>query len=50
MASTYLARTCKPPTTNFCFFLFFKIRVYKRNKEQLINASLFLFFVDPLLD
>ena len=32
------------------FFFFFKIRVYKRNIEQLIDASLFLFFVDPLLD
>ena len=32
------------------FFLFFKIRVYKRNNERLIDASLFLFFVDPLLD
>ena len=32
------------------FFLFFKIRVYKRNNEQLIDSSLFLFYVDPLLD
>ena len=32
------------------FFLFFKIRVYKRNNEQFIYASLFLFNVDPLLD
>ena len=32
------------------FFFFFKIRVYKRNNEQLIDSSLFLFFVDPLLD
>ena len=32
------------------FFFFFKIRVYKRNNEQLIDASLFLFYVDPLLD
>ena len=32
------------------FFLFFKIRVYKRNNEQLIDASLFLIFEDPLLD
>ena len=32
------------------FFLFFKVRVYKRNNEQLIDASLFLFYVDPLLD
>ena len=31
-------------------FLFFKIRVYKWNNEQLIDASLFLFFVDTLLD
>ena len=30
--------------------LFFKIRVYKRNSEQFIYASLFLFYVDPLLD
>ena len=35
---------------SFFFFVFFKIRVYKRNNEQLIDASLFLFFVDPLLD
>ena len=34
----------------FFFFFFFKIRVYKRNNERLIEASLFLFFVDPLLD
>ena len=27
-----------------------RFRVYKRNNEQLIDASLFLFFVDPLLD
>ena len=27
------------------FFLFFKIRVYKRNNEQLIDASLFLFSI-----
>ena len=32
------------------FFYFFKIRVYKRNNEQLIDASLFIFFLDPLLD
>ena len=32
------------------FFLFFKIRVYKRNNEQFIYDSLFLFYVDPLLD
>ena len=32
------------------FFFFFKIRVYKWNNEQLIDASLFLFFVDTLLD
>ena len=31
-------------------FLFFKIRVHKRNNEQLIDASLFFIFVDPLLD
>ena len=38
-------------TIKFVFFLFFKIRVYKRNNERLIDdASLFLFFVDPLLD
>ena len=36
-------------TINF-FFFFFKIRVYERNNEQLIDDSLFLFFVDPLLD
>ena len=36
--------------TIFFFFLFLKIRVYKRNNEELIDASLFLFFVDPLLD
>ena len=30
------------------YLLFFKIRVYKRNNEQLIDGSLFLFFVDPL--
>ena len=35
---------------NLFFVLFFKIRVYKRNNEQLIDASLFLSFVDPLLD
>ena len=34
----------------FCFCLKKKIRVYKKNNEQLIDASLFLFFVDPLLD
>ena len=32
------------------FFLFFKIRVYKKNNEKLIDVSSFLFFVDPLLD
>ena len=32
------------------FFFVFKIRVYKWNNEQLIDASLFLVFVDPLLD
>ena len=32
------------------FFCFFKIRVYIWNNEQLIDASLFLFFVDTLLD
>ena len=37
-------------TIKFVFFLFFKIRVYKSNNERLVNASLFLFFVDPLLD
>ena len=42
MASTYLARTCKPPTTICFFVLFFKIRVYKRNNEQLIDASFFV--------
>ena len=36
-------------TIKFVFFCF-SIRVYKRNNEQLIDASLFLFFVDPLLD
>ena len=35
---------------NLFFVSFFKIRVYKRNNEQLIDASLFLSFVDPLLD
>ena len=30
-------------TIKFVFVLFFKIRVYKRNNEQLIDASLFLF-------
>ena len=34
----------------FFLFLFLKIRVYKRNNEELIGPSLFLFFVDPLLD
>ena len=37
-------------TLLFYFILFFKIRVYKRNNEQLIDASLFSFYVDPLLD
>ena len=27
------------------FFLFFKIRVYKRSNEQLIDAGLFLFSI-----
>ena len=35
---------------NLFFFCFFKIRVDKRNNKQLIDASLFLFFGDPLLD
>ena len=39
-----------PGHDELLFFLFFKIRVYKWNNEQLIDASLFLFFVDPLLD
>ena len=37
-------------TIKFVFFCFFKIRVDKRNNKQLIDASLFLFFGDPLLD
>ena len=45
-----ISRACKRPTTNFCFFLLLKIRVYKRNNEELFDASLFLFFVDPLLE
>ena len=39
-----------PYAIKFVFFWFFKIRVYKRNNEQLIDASLILFYVDPLLD
>ena len=32
------------------FFFVFQNQIYKRNNEQLIDASLFLFNVDPLLD
>ena len=39
-----------PTYDELLFFFVFKSRVYKWNNEQLINASLFLFFVDPLLD
>ena len=39
-----------PYAIKLFFFVFFKIRFYKRNNEQLIDASLFLFYVDPLLD
>ena len=34
----------------FLFFFVFQNQGLKRNNEQLIDASLFLFFVDPLLD
>ena len=37
-------------TIKFVFLFFIKISVFKRNNEQFIDASLFLFFVDPLLD
>ena len=32
------------------FFFVFQNQIYKRNNEQLVDASLFLFYLDPLLD
>ena len=38
-----ISRACKRPTTNFCFFLFLKIRVYKRTMKNWLKLVCFYF-------